>query len=680
MLEAERLNTESFDELVEQAVQMAGMFDSGWNNMQAADPGMTLIDLLAWLKAIQHETMSVILPESQRRFLALLDIRQKKAQGAWTAAALYGARQDIPIPARSQWLAGGILFENPQPAVALSARLSAILLEGGGQTIRYLPSPTDKKRFFAPFPGLGRTASRAPDDRMTLCFTAPLPPDEAFSLYVEIYPQTERQPVGQGPFCPMAELCWQIWTDTGWTCAEVIQDSTHEFLFSGLVTLRCRGRMARTDDGYLLRCVLRRDGYDLPPLLTRIVPGAVPLHQQDTRVQCDEFAAGEPVILHSRLGLYGNRRVFLRQQDGWVETQEFFCEARTYGMCVHVTPPNQGVLVLSWAQNLNIVLGCGAGFSGQEVPFPYQGAASVAVMVGERTASGLRYHIWEQTDDFCSASPFSRCFVCDEEQGVIRFGDHRHGAAPQKGTDNILLAGLQLCRGLSSNVRAGSITRLLGYDAALHVEHFLPASGGEDAERFEETAARAQQVLRRGDRLVTEEDYRAAVCHAPGLSIENCRVFAQSANPENRCVTVVARGPGRAARAPTEAYEKNIRYALEPRRLLTTQIRVVWPQAVRLSVTGQLVTAPRFRDSEAAVRRCVEAFLENLNQSFGAVLSYGEFYCALEMLECVSRIESLTVDAVGEHVTRTGTDDIVIPPSSFYELERLDLNLIHSFL
>lgn len=42
-------------------------------------------------------------------------------------------------------------------------------------------------------------------------------------------------------------------------------------------------------------------------------------------------------------------------------------------------------------------------------------------------------------------------------------------------------------------------------------------------------------------------------------------------------------------------------------------------------------------------------------------------------------MELLNIEAIGERVVRTGTDDIVVPHNSFYELERLDLNLVHSF-
>lgn len=687
MLELERLDQETFDELVEQAVRIAGKYDSAWNNFQAADPGMTLVDLLAWLKAIQHEYMSVILPESQRRFLALLDIFQRQGRGAETAAAVLGAREDLTVPALSKWMADKTVFENPRAACIPCARLAQVRLEGGGERHVWPVEEMDGSRFLPLFPGLEEAVpAREPDGRMTLCLTGPLPPGRDVSLYIQLHEQVHRNPIGEEPFQPMAEVEWQVWTLEGWEGARVMEDETAAFLFSGRVTLRHSGAMVPTEDGsYLLRCVLRRDGYDLPPQLQWVVLGVAGLRQQDTRVQLDRFAPGQPVVLDSYLGLKGNHKVFLRREDGWEEAEDYTAIAAPGRVELQLPETHEGALVLSWAEGEEIVLGSGAGFSGQEIPFLRRDVLpdSLTLLIGERTPQGVRYHLWKRVEDFCSADPCTRCFVVDGEDEVLRFGDHQRGAMPPRGVDNILLAGLQTCRGRDSNVKAGSITKLTGIPGEpgdLVVRQLIPARGGEDGETLAGAAARAGLTLGRGEKLVTEEDYAAAVRSAPGLAVENCRVLTGFAGREDRRVTVVVRGPGRAARTPLAAYEENIRRSLDRRRLLTARIQVVWPQPVRLVITGQLVTVPHHRDSQAMVESRVRAFLEDLNRTFGAPLSYGEFYCALDMLECVSRVEALAIEALGDQVVRTGTGSIVAPPNGFYELERLDLNLIHSFL
>ena len=81
-----------------------------------------------------------------------------------------------------------------------------------------------------------------------------------------------------------------------------------------------------------------------------------------------------------------------------------------------------------------------------------------------------------------------------------------------------------------------------------------------------------------------------------------------------------------------------------------------------------------------AVRRRVEEFVAGLNRTFGSVLSYGELYCAVDLLDCVTRIESLSVEPMGDYIAKTRTDDIVVPPNSVYEIERVELSVTGGLL
>ena len=107
---------------------------------------------------------------------------------------------------------------------------------------------------------------------------------------------------------------------------------------------------------------------------------------------------------------------------------------------------------------------------------------------------------------------------------------------------------------------------------------------------------------------------------------------------------------------------------------------MVWPRVVRLAVRGRIAAAPYYPDAGERVRRRVEEFVARLNERFGSVLSYGELYCAVDLLDCVTRIESLSVEPLGDYITRTGTDDIVVPPNSVYEIEQVELSVTGGLL
>ena len=117
---------------------------------------------------------------------------------------------------------------------------------------------------------------------------------------------------------------------------------------------------------------------------------------------------------------------------------------------------------------------------------------------------------------------------------------------------------------------------------------------------------------------------------------------------------------------------------LEDRAEFADPVLFPGARAVRLVVRGRIAAAPYYHDAEALVRRRVEEFVAELNRTFGAVLSYGELYCAVDLLECVSRIDALSVEPIGDFLSRTRTDDIVVPPNSIYEIERFELSFTGS--
>lgn len=687
MLKPEQLNGQTFDDIVDTAVKGIARFDTEWNNLQAADPGMTLVDLFAWLKAIQHEYMSVILPESQRRFLELLDIHQRRPSGSRTLLELSGARLDTHIPAETKWMAGDMIFENREPATAFAAALTSVCFSGRNSMEYVEAGQLDGKRIFEVFPGLGPEPDRQPVGEMILTFDHPIPPEQNLSLYVSVSGGKRRTPVEEEPFFPLAEVSWEVWTAEGWQSARLLRDDTHAFLFSGIVTLCHSREMALRDKGFALRAKLLRDDYDLPPQISQIHFNVVEVYQQDTLVRRDEFEGQDCLALDSELGIHGHHRVFLKEDGQWRETTDFRLEVSPTGGPAFVWLPKseRKAMVLSYDQRLpkGITLGSGAGFSGQELAFNGKDTdyGNFQLMVGRKFKAGYLFEEWERKDDLYASGPRSRHFVLDDRQGVIRFGDHMQGMIPPKGEGNILLSSYKTCRGKASDIKAGRICAPKTANPALlvlAVRQIIPAAGGQDGETFEETVARAGETIRSGRRAVTEEDYLAAVRSVPGIVVKNCRVLTGFDGPEDNRITVVVQGAGRAERMPRESYERNIRTALDRCRLLNARVQVVWPRIVKLAVRGRIATAPYYHDAEQAVRHRVEAFVAGLNETFGSVLSYGELYCAVDLLECVKRIESLNIEPIGDYITKTRTDDIVVPPNSIYEIERFELSFTGS--
>ena len=73
MIDLENFNKQKFEDIVDTAKKQISYLSNDWTNVQLSDPGITLIDLFAWLKVLQHEKMNKISISSKYRFLDLLN-------------------------------------------------------------------------------------------------------------------------------------------------------------------------------------------------------------------------------------------------------------------------------------------------------------------------------------------------------------------------------------------------------------------------------------------------------------------------------------------------------------------------------------------------------------------------------------------------------------------------------
>ena len=112
MIETNDLNDVSVEEIFEEARNQVLYQSSDWTNFQESDPGITLLELFSWLKAVQHEYLNRI-PEGIRiKFLNLLDVSPYKNKGSETLLQVSGIKKDIELPVRTKWKSKSMVFEN----------------------------------------------------------------------------------------------------------------------------------------------------------------------------------------------------------------------------------------------------------------------------------------------------------------------------------------------------------------------------------------------------------------------------------------------------------------------------------------------------------------------------------------------------------------------------------------
>jgi len=227
---------------------------------------------------------------------------------------------------------------------------------------------------------------------------------------------------------------------------------------------------------------------------------------------------------------------------------------------------------------------------------------------------------------------------------------------------NVLALSYRYGGGKRGNVAARAIATLLspvdGIDGG-KVENLFAAVGGRDEELLADAKKRARQMLRTRDRAVTVEDFEEIARQAGNVKRAGALPLAHPQFPGVQVpgavtVIVVPDGEGPAP-VPSEALLRTVCDALDKRRLLGTELFVVAPRYVSVSVSAQIVV--RDDVSPATVRQGVEAAIANYlhplrggddgaGWPFGGALRYSKLVqkvFAVQGVDSVPRLV-LTVD------------------------------------
>ncbi|WP_270938432.1 putative baseplate assembly protein [Falsiroseomonas oryzae] len=237
------------------------------------------------------------------------------------------------------------------------------------------------------------------------------------------------------------------------------------------------------------------------------------------------------------------------------------------------------------------LLGHGEGRPGQVVRLSRTPVLPGSELVQVRGALG--WEQWTRVDDLALGGPDDPFYVLDPTEGTITFGDGLHGRMPLPG-EAIRCLGYRQGGGARGNVPAGAVARVRNARVALRCENSLAAEGGQDAETVQEAEARIPRTLRTGDRAVAAEDFVELSLETPGRKVGRAHVLPRH-KPQQRAdgvpgtVTVIvlpAHDPV-TPDTPTPDREmlRRVCAHLEPRRLVTTELYVTPPEYVEVHLS-----------------------------------------------------------------------------------------------
>lgn len=549
------LDDRRWNDLVEESRVLIPRYAPGWTDHNVHDPGITLMELFAWLAEMDIFRLNQIPQRHLRKFLALLGIMPKPVQPAQALLAFTHPGGDGPValPAGTIWQTTGHVHE-PIPfrirsmLTIVNARIVAVQVSDRSGLKDVTPE------FVSGIPFWPFGSDPMPGDAFYVGLDQPLEPEVPVAIGVCVAGQLggwrERERLlaeaiagreayrhlRAGSVCNeqnandaapsvsshhSVRLAWEYYANVEggrWLSLkperEQVVDDTRALTLTGTIGLVLPTPMAQKslDEGgeqhYYLRCRLAEGCYDAAPQLAQVRLNTVygdqvaPVWQELPVVPgCVQTGAFAP----------GNNRAlplaFSLDAGGAINRLDF--EA-TGGPAVRIldytsprdTQAGQLASELVW-------IGTGSGEPNQQFSLPQApvAAGSVKVFTLEHNTEGWHWRRWKQRYALDASRRTDRHYILNATTGEFRFGDGERGQAPSAGA--LVLVTYYSTAAEQGNVPAETGMQLAATprDGALAevlspmVCQVLVAAGGAAAETLNTTIGRAVETLWAHERI-----------------------------------------------------------------------------------------------------------------------------------------------------------------------------------
>jgi len=587
----------SFDDIYAELRARIPRYNPAWTNFNDSDPGITLLQLFAWLAEITYHRMGDVPRKNYLKFAELLGLELDKPMPATVRLAFTPKTAEPPrtIPAASRYSAQvegsppvTVMFETTRALDVIGAPLAQMFVFADG-TIAPIPTPT------VPATGVFWPLGRHPEagDALYLGFK-PNPsnptPFPSKMTFLALLPTADTKGAAQRArqqdlvvIAPV-DLVWEYRpnaTQDAWERLNVLQDST----------------AALTRDGYI-----EVEGPQaIEPSVDASLKQKVPEPHYWLRLRLDQgnYPAGRPPRL------------------------EFLLPN-----CV------DAVNLVTEGERL---LGTSNGRADQFFDFPERPVDASSLKLEIRPPAGDTQTDWTRVDDFFVTGPDDRHYVLDEASGRITFGDGAQGQIVVAGATVVATTWRHGGSPVGNGVIAGAVKTMVSQIAGIEkVVNPRAAAGGAAEEDLQHFIKNAAGKLRNSDqRVVTAQDFEKRSLALGGVRKARALGGRHPDYPNVEipgAVTVlIVADSDELPPSPSAELIESVCRSLDAVRLITTEVYVAAPRFIELRIEARLFADPQaaFDQVAEAARTRLDDYLSPLQRDFGENISPAAIYARL---------------------------------------------------
>ncbi len=482
------LDDRRWSDLVDEGRSLIPLYAPDWTDHNVHDPGITLMELLAWVAEMDIYQLNRISDAHKRKFLALIGVTLQPPRAPQTVLGVTLKPGALPLefPSGIEF-SGGDPFGEPtsfrllHPITIALGKLKAIQIK----TATEFYDASENWRRGEPFGVLGTIPERGAE--LYLGFTDPFPPNRPLSLYFKfaglLWSDDERQRIidelrARAKAChpPFTDIVcqtpadkpfeeetarepdsrvrtvWEYLATVGglekWLALDhsrgEVTDSTYGFTLDGRVVIKTSRPMLPSPIGqvaerlYYLRCRFEAGAYDAPPIVSSVIfnaavsEQAIPVQQRfliarTAAVSGDEPLPGQTATLRLRVNERGEIVALLCDRNA--QDEPAFMVLR-YEKSSSGTPVS---LIIE-----GCLLGLGDGTPHQKMTLPsalvQEPSFSLFSLEDDQPLSESSWRNWDVQQDFGFSKRTDAHFLLEPTVGEISFGDGENGRVPARGS------------------------------------------------------------------------------------------------------------------------------------------------------------------------------------------------------------------------------------------------------
>ncbi len=635
------LDDRRWADLVEEGRALIPTYAPEWTDHNVHDPGITLMELFAWVAEMDLFRLNRVPEAHRRKFLALIGVRPIGPRAAQTVLGLTltagqpgGAVLSLPTGTDltgQEPAIGKAVFRTLAKVNLAAGRLASLLVRDEHGLHDYL-ARTQRREEIEIF-----GENPQPGAELYLGLDAALPPDVPVSFFfafgggrsdaaerlrlqeeaAETGPAPEDlDPGAPGPDAVLrhhsVRIAWEFWDGQDWRDLQV-EDETRSFTLDGCVSITAPAAWPMVKrligpadvEAFYLRGRLAEGAYEAAPRLKGVLLNAAPVEQAWYSLAQHTWAIAPGALISGPEPAPGDCAAFsVPEFDGQGRILKLafldLAAAPTFWVSDYQRP----------AANAAGSLTIGVELLGYGTSAPWQQLDLSTAPVQEEslrlfTWEAGQWRSWEPRPDFDASGVKSRHFRLDATLGRVIFGDGEHGCPPPAGA--VVLADYRGTSAAAGNLPTGAAwqiadtgrNRLLPDKAKFaatlaEIVNPFPAAGGAAAETFDQAARRALAGLKKPRRAVTLADYEALALDTPGtqLARASARANLHPAFPglaATGIITVIILPFIPAARpVPGPELCRAVAAYLNRRRVIGSRVEVVGPNYTEVGIRAQV--------------------------------------------------------------------------------------------